>query len=156
MTARIDPYFSTPIARPEWGSADPDGPYWEGLLEGKLLLQRCKSCATWQWGPEIICHACRSFDLAYMEVAAVGRIYSYQRVWHAVPPVNPDQVPYIIVLVELSDPDGLRVVGNLVGDPLQAVEIGQPVEAVFEHHDDHAEGPYVLIQWKFKGAKTDV
>jgi len=54
--------------------------------------------------------------------------------------------PYIIVLVEL-DGVGVRMVGNLLGDPAQKIEIGAAVVAVFEPHDD-AEPPYTLVQWK--------
>jgi hypothetical protein len=39
------------------------------------------------------------------------------------------------------------MVGNLLGDPMQAVEIGAAVEAVFEPHDD-ATPPFTLVQWR--------
>ena len=26
-----------------------DKPYWDGLLEGKILVQRCGDCGNWQW-----------------------------------------------------------------------------------------------------------
>jgi hypothetical protein len=41
----------------------------------------------------------------------------------------------------------VRMVGNLLGGPAQAVEIGAPVEAVFESHDD-ATPPFTLVQWR--------
>ena len=37
-----------------------DKPYWDGLLENKIMVQRCADCGTWQWGPEWICHNCNS------------------------------------------------------------------------------------------------
>jgi uncharacterized OB-fold protein len=49
------------------------------------------------------------------------------------------------VLVELPDANNLRIAGNLLGDPHQEVEIGAPVEAVFE---DHKERGYTLLQWR--------
>jgi hypothetical protein len=39
------------------------------------------------------------------------------------------------------------MVGNLLGDPLQAFAIGDEVEAEFEAHDD-ADPPYALAQWR--------
>ena len=48
-----------------------------------------------------------------------------------------------MVLVELPDAGGVRVLGNLVGDPTQPVSVGLAVDAVFEHHDG-----YTLIQWR--------
>lgn len=124
-----------------------DAPFWQGLAEERLLLQRCRGCHRFQWGPEWICHRCLTFDLAYVEVAAEGVIYSYQRVWHPVHPALAEQGPYVIVLVELPAADNVRLVGNLLGDPRAAVPIGAAVRGVFEHHRDGAE-PYTLLQWR--------
>lgn len=124
-----------------------DAPFWAGLADDRLLLQRCSRCRGWQWGPEWICHRCHSFDLAFEAVAPVGRIHSYERVWHPVHSALKDQGPYVIVLVELPQADNVRVVGNLVGDPTAAVAIGSPVTGVFEHHAD-ANPPFTLLQWR--------
>jgi len=120
-----------------------DAPYWEGTRAEKLLLQRCESCRRFQWGPEWICHRCRSFDLTFDEVEPTGIVYSWQRVWHPVHPALTDAVPYVILLVELPHADGVRVVGNLFGDPHETVTIGAPVSAVFEHHESHS-----LVHWR--------
>ena len=127
-----------------------DAPYWEAAAEGRLVVQRCKSCGTYQWGPEWMCHACCSEDLEFVEIPPLGRIYSYERVWHPVHPALNDQGPYIIVLVELPGRDGARMVGNLLGNPQQEVTIGAEVEAVFEQHED-ADPPFTLVQWRTKG-----
>ena len=124
-----------------------DAPYWEGLAEDRLVLQRCNACGGWQWGPEWICHRCRSFDVGWQPTEARGVIYSHERVWHPVHPALREQGPFVIVLVELPQCDGVRVVGNLVGDPMQDLVIGAEVEGVFEHHRDH-DPPYTLLQWQ--------
>ena len=124
------------------------GPFWEAARENRLLVQRCGACGTWQWGPEWCCHACRSFDVGWAEVAPRGRIYSWERNYHPVHPSLRGRDPYIVVLVELSDAGNVRMVGNLLGDSMQDVRIGAEVEAVFEHHDE-AEPPYTLVQWRY-------
>lgn len=132
----------------------PDGldePFWSGLQREELLLQRCQTCHTWQWGPEWLCHRCRSFDLAFEPVAAEGVIYSHQRVWHPVHGALADQGPYVIVLVALAQADDVRLVGNLLGDPLQPLEIGTAVVGVFEHHHS-AEPAFTLLQWRVSSA----
>ncbi len=123
-----------------------DEPFWSGLREECLRLQFCEACSRYQWGPEWICHRCCAFDLSFRPVEAVGRIYSYERVWHPVHRALADFGPYIVVLVELPHADGARLVGNLLGDARQSVIIGQPVHGVFEHHHD-AEPAYTLLQW---------
>lgn len=122
-------------------------PYWEGLKAGRVVVQRCRGCGEWQWGPEWICHACHSFDLGWEEVEPRGRIYSWERVWHPVQPILKEAVPYVVVLVELDAPPSVRLIGNLLGDPLQPVVIGDPVVGAFEHHPDTAP-PYSLLQWR--------
>lgn len=124
-----------------------DRPFWDGLRQERLLLQRCRACHRFQWGPEWICHRCQNFDLAYIEVPPEGRVYSYQRVWHPVHPALRTQGPYLIALIEIPHADNVRMVGNLLGDPRQPVAIGAEVEGVFEQHAE-AEPPFALLQWR--------
>lgn len=129
-----------------WAAPAADGldvPYWEATRRGELVVQRCVDCRVFQWGPEWICHRCHSFDLAFEQVEPVGRIYSWERSWHPVHPALTGNGPYLVVLVELPGAGGVRMVGNLLGDPLQTVRIGDVVEAVFEHHAE-----YSLVQWQ--------
>lgn len=124
-----------------------DAPYWQGLREEKILLQRCADCRQWQWGPEWICHHCLSESVNFEAVVGEGRIYSYERVWHPVHPALKAQGPYLVVLVEIPAAGNVRVVGNLLGDPEARVEIGAEVMAVFEHHRE-AEPAFTLLQWQ--------
>lgn len=123
-----------------------DAPYWEGALAHQLRVQRCAACRAWRWGPEWICHACRSFECEWIAVEPIGRIYSWERVWHSVHPALGEASPYVIVLVELPQAGGVRMIGNLVGDPRQTIAIGAKVRAVFEDHPE-AKPPYALVQW---------
>ncbi len=128
----------------------PDGlaaEYWEANRRHELVVQRCTACKGWQWGPEFICYRCHSDQLTYERVSAGGRIYSWERCWYPVHPVLQKGVPYLVVLVELSGADNVRMVGNLLGNPLQDVAIGAEVEAVFEDHND-ADPPFTLVQWQ--------
>jgi len=104
-----------------------DKPYWEGTRRGVLMVQRCKACGTFRWGPEWMCHKCLSFETDWHEVSGRGRIYSWERPWHPVHPALKDQGPYIAVLVELPDAGNVRMLGNLLGDPRQDVKIGAEV-----------------------------
>ena len=128
-----------------------DLPYWEGAREHELRVQRCSDCGTHQWGPEWMCHACQSFDVEWVAVKPTARIYSWQRVYHPVHPALADHGPYIVVLVELPHADNLRMLGNLLGDPMQEIVIGSDVEAFFEDHDDGSP-PFTLVQWHVSAA----
>lgn len=134
--------------------AEPDGlsaPHWAALRRNELSIQCCKKCSTWQWGPEWICHACHSFDVAWKPVRPEGRIYSWTRVWHPTHDALANHGPYIVVVVELPHAGNVRVIGNLVGDVHQQVSIGAAVTGVFEHHNE-ADPAHSLLQWKVSGA----
>lgn len=147
MTGAATTYFPEGLPIPVSEADGLSAPFWKGLIEGRLLVQRCHHCSTFQFGPEWICHACHEFDPGWVEVRAEGTIFSWERAWHPSHPAVRDDVPYIAILVELRDTGGVRLVGNLLGDPKQAVHIGAKVEGVFEQHPD-ADPPYGLLQWR--------
>jgi uncharacterized protein len=137
--------------------AEPDGlsaPYWGGLRQGQLLVQRCSHCGTFQFGPEWLCHRCHAFDPDWTEIEPRGRIFSWERVWHPSHAVLRAHGPYLAVVVELPQAGSVRMVGNLLGDPMQKVAIGARVEGVFEHHSD-PDRPYSLLHWRVLKEERD-
>jgi uncharacterized OB-fold protein len=132
-----------PVPEPNGLSA----PYWEGLKREVLMVQRNARTGVWQWPPQWIAYDDQTFDVEWVAVEPRGVIYSWTRVWHPVHPALASACPYIVVVVELPHAGGVRMLGNLLGDPRQEVVIGAPVECVFEHHPD-AEPPYTLAQWR--------
>jgi hypothetical protein len=125
-----------------------DAPYWEAASQHRLVAQRCRSCRRWQWGPEWLCHRCHSFEVAFEAPPGPAVIYSWERPWHPVHPVLATHGPYIVALVELPEADGIRMVGNLVGDPTVAVSVGAEVVPHFEDHLDD-DPPFTLVHWRF-------
>ena len=141
--AYLPPGLPVPVPERDGLSA----PYWEGLREGVLKIQRNRATGVWQWPPQWIAHDTQSFDVEWVETQPNGRIYSWTRVWHPVHPALRDAGPYIVVVVELPQAGGVRLLGNLLGDPRQAVQIGAAVDGMFEHHLD-AQPAYSLLQWR--------
>ncbi len=121
-------------------------PFWDGLRENRLRVQRCAQCQTWQFGPEWICHRCHAFDPAWVDVPPRGVIHSWERVWHPSQAALKNHGPYLVVLVELPEAGGVRLLGNLLGDAMQDVRIGAPATGVFEPHDQPF--PHTLLQWQ--------
>jgi uncharacterized OB-fold protein len=139
----LPPGLPIPVPEPDGLSA----PYWSGLREGRLRVQRCDHCGTWQFGPEWLCHGCLAFDPAWQDVTPRSHIYSWERVWHPSHAALERHGPYLVVLVELRHAGNVRMVGNLLGDPMQDVAICAEVEGVYEHHPE-ANPPYSLLQWR--------
>tara|TARA_Y100000768_G_scaffold388740_1_gene386688 strand:- start:65 stop:331 length:267 start_codon:yes stop_codon:yes gene_type:complete len=85
-------------------------------------------------------------SLDWVTVDPVGQIYSWQRPHHPVHSALADRGPYIVVLVELPHASNIRMVGNLLGDSMQEIEIGASVSVVFE--DREGDPDFTLVQWE--------
>lgn len=117
------------IKRTPPGISDDTRFFWDGLKEGKLLIQHCKSCDKLQHPPGPVCSNCQSFDLDSVESTGKGSLYSFV-VMHY-PEVPPFEYPNPIGLVELDE--GTRIIAGLV--ECDHIEIGQPLELVINTFD---------------------
>jgi uncharacterized OB-fold protein len=129
-----------------WGPAADglDRPYWDGLVDGELRLQRCTECREWIWGPQSVCAGCYGFDIGWESVEPVGTIYSWSRSWYPYISELGDELPYISVLVELPQAGGRRLLGMLIGDPQQTPRIGERVVGTIQRRPDE---PWPLLRW---------
>ena len=113
--------------------------FWDGVREGKLLIQRCL-CGKLRHPPGPMCPACRSLEWEAVEACGRGTVYSYVVAHH--PAIPPFEYPNAIVLVQLDE--GIRVVSNLVGVEPDEIEIGMAVRARF----DEVEPGRKLLQFE--------
>ena len=98
-------------------------PYYAGLLERRLLVNRCQACGRW---PQPLCPRCWSTDITASEVSGRGTIH-LAIFLHQGPGVDP-QNPYPVVTVELEEQRGLRFTSTIVDCPKGGLVIGLPVE----------------------------
>jgi uncharacterized OB-fold protein len=118
------PRLPAPAITPE------TAPFWEGLEQGELRLQRCQSCGRFRHHPRPMCPACHSLEREWVPVSGRGTVYSYTRVEHQAHPALGDRMPYTILLIELAE--GIRIVSSPAGIPDVELRIGLPVRAIFE------------------------
>jgi uncharacterized OB-fold protein len=116
--------------------------FFDAARSGEVAIRMCNGCDAVLHMPRAYCHYCGSWDGRWQTVAGRGTVYSWTVVEHRVHPAFP--VPYTILLVELDDLPGTRLMGHLAGAP--AVSVGQRVEAWFETLDE--DGAVVLPQWR--------
>ena len=57
-------------------------PYWDGLNEGRLLLQQCAACRRIRHYPRPVCDACYSMDVTWIEASGRGRVHSWTVAHH--------------------------------------------------------------------------
>lgn len=124
-----------------------DQPYFDGLNDERLVIQRCHSCETWIWGPEHVCYNCLAWDPSWVEVEPRGRIYAWTRVWSPGFVSLRPATPYLAALVELPHAGNVRMIGNLLGDRMQEVKIGDEVVGEYEHHQAF-DYKYSLLHWR--------
>jgi len=92
--------------------------YNEALKQNKLLGLKCRSCGAVTVPPKMVCRQCTSLDMEITELKGTGEIRTFTTVYVA-SEGREDEVPYIIVLVELDE--GPWIMGNLGEiDPTQA------------------------------------
>jgi uncharacterized OB-fold protein len=106
--------------------------YWEAARAHELRLQRCEQCGRWNHFPSPICPKCGSRRLRWTPTGGRGTIHTYVVVHHAVIRGFEDRVPYTVAWIELDEQPGLRVLSDIVDCPPERVQIGMPVEVVFE------------------------
>jgi hypothetical protein len=120
-----------------------DAPFWEAAREGRLVVQRCTGCSSAYWPATERCGACDGGALDWVEVPAVGRVWSFA-VYHRVFDPRLDvKLPYVVVAVELDA--GVCLPGRFVGAP-DALIVGAEVEASFVELEEGLTAPV----WRLK------
>lgn len=107
--------------------------YYEGLLNRKLILNRCNDCGTWHAEPlRAICGNCLSWNICHEPVTGQGVVYMLTLL-HQGPVVQgvTYDPPLPLAVVELDEQKGLRVSGKLVGIPADLSTIGKRVRLVW-------------------------
>jgi hypothetical protein len=118
-------------------------PFWQAARERKLLLQRCRACGAHVFYPRSICPHCHQLDLEWVEASGRGEIYSYTVARRPAGPAFAEEVPYVLVLVDLDE--GPRMLSNLRVPDVESVRIGQRVHADFEAINDDVTLPVFTI-----------
>ena len=142
---------ASPVMRPQ---VSPDTAFfWAGTAAGELRIQRCGKCGALRHPPGPMCPRCGEpqrppgGEGGYAVAAGTGEVYSY--VVHHHPPVPGKTLPFVVALVEL--PEGVRMVGELLGVRPDQVRVGLPVRAEFVRVDDEL----TLPAWRPAGAPGD-
>ena len=114
--------MTQPIPHPD----ELSGPYWEGLKRGVLMIQSCGDCGTLRHYPRLLCGECYSLAVTWVEVSGRGTIHSWTIAHHAFLPSLKEDLPYVLVVVDLEA--GVRALGRLTGVLDTDIQIGLPVQ----------------------------
>jgi uncharacterized OB-fold protein len=121
-------------------------PYWDGLKNRELRLQKCDGCSHVWYPPSPLCPRCWSRKYSWSRLSGRGRVNSWvvfhQSYFHG----YDDELPYNVAEVELEE--GPRLLTNLVGVKNDEIRAGMPVEIVF----DDVTGEITLAKFKPRAA----
>jgi uncharacterized OB-fold protein len=103
-------------------------PYWDAIRAGRLSIQHCDDCGEHVFYPRLICPACMSDRLSWIDVSGRGEVYSFTIV-RRTGPGHKSMVPYVVTLITLEE--GPRMMSWLRTGDLDAIRIGMPVKLGF-------------------------
>jgi uncharacterized OB-fold protein len=117
-----------------------DRPYWEGAKEGRLVLQRCLGCGLFSAQPRTVCPRCHRDSFGWAEVSGRGRIHSYTIVHQTTIAGFQEELPYVVVHVQIDEEPTCYLTANLVVDERdrERLTIDLPVVVQFENRGDVA------------------
>ena len=113
---------------------DQDRPYWDGAKEHRLVLQRCTGCGLYSARPRVICPQCHKEAFEWSQVSGKGKIHSYTIAYQSTAPGFQDEVPYVVVHVQIDEEPTCYISTNLLIDPSEydRLTIDLPVVVAFE------------------------
>jgi uncharacterized protein len=119
-----------PLPVPDETSA----PYWAATAKHVLTVARCGRCGTLTLPLDVVCTACGSTEPAYEFTPVSGRavIRSWTVVRQAFLPGFDQELPFVLVDVELAEQADLRIIGRLLDGVEPELRIGAEVRVAFE------------------------
>ncbi len=119
-----------PVPVPDESSA----PFWSAAAEHVLTVARCGRCGQLTMPPDVVCPHCRSSDpgFEFTPVSGRGIVRSWTVVRQALLPGFEDDLPFVLVDVELVEQKDLRLIGRLLDGVGVDLHFGDAVAVAFE------------------------
>lgn len=108
--------------------------FWTGGAAGELRLKRCQDCSSFIHPPKPFCRACLSENVKPEAVAGTGIVDTFtvnHQKW--LPGL---ETPFVIARVAIDGAPGVYLTTNIVGCPVEAVDIGDCVRVTFEQQGE--------------------
>ena len=121
-----------------------DRAFWEGAKRHELMAYKCLNCGTFYY-PAVHCVSCNDPKMEWVKVSGKGSIYTfviYHQLYH---PGWKGDIPYNVAWIKLEE--GPLLLSNIVECKNEDIEIGMPVEVMFEDVTEEVSLP------KFRPAK---
>ncbi|OMB94493.1 Zn-ribbon domain-containing OB-fold protein [Mycobacterium colombiense] len=113
---------------------DTSAPYWSAAADHVLTVARCARCGRFSVPPDMVCPHCHSTDpgFEFTPVSGRGVVRSWTVVRQAFLPGFDDDIPFVLVDVELVEQAELRLIGRLLDGVDAPLRVGDAVTVGFE------------------------
>lgn len=109
-------------------------PYWEAAARHELTAARCARCRAFAIPPDAVCPHCHTTEprFRFEPLSGRGVVCSWTVARQSFLPGFDDDLPFVLVDVELDDQPDLRMIGRLLDGPEAPLRVGDPVVVAFE------------------------
>jgi uncharacterized OB-fold protein len=90
-----------------------NAPFWSGLVQGEVRVQKCGACGVHQYPPESFCYECGAQDPSWVAVRGEGEVYSFIVVHQQYHEAFRDFLPYTVAIVQMDE--GPRMLCTMLG-----------------------------------------
>ncbi|MCZ6874075.1 MAG: OB-fold domain-containing protein [bacterium] len=111
-----------------------NAPFWEGLIEGEVRLQKCATCGAHQYPAESFCYECGAQDLSWTKVSGEGTVYSFIVVHQSYHKAFKAFLPYTVAIVQMDD--GPRMLSAML-EQEKPIKIGDRVRPCIRKVNNH-------------------
>ncbi|OBI97567.1 thiolase C-terminal domain-containing protein [Mycobacterium asiaticum] len=126
--------MSTAPGRPLPLVTDENEFFWTAGADGTLRFQECRACAALIHPPAPVCRYCRSRNMGVRDVSGKATLAGFTVNHRFSLPGMP--APYVVAQVAIVEDPRIRLTTNIIEADWEQLQLGQPVEVVFEHIED--------------------
>lgn len=126
--------MTTASTRPLPVSDAQSAAFWEAAAAHVLTLARCSACGMFVHPPDIVCPHCgtTSPNVVFSPVSGGGVVRSWTVMRQSFLPGFDDDLPFVLVDVELDEQSELRLIGRLLDGVAAPVRAGARVSVAWE------------------------
>jgi len=122
--------------------------FWEGTRQSEIRLPWCQDCHQFHFYYSWLCPHCHSPNIEWHKLTSQPRLFTWTCARRNMAPLFTICGPYICALVAYDEAPTCYLTANLVECQPEDLQIGMPLEAVFQKIDDKITMPL------FKPAKN--
>jgi uncharacterized OB-fold protein len=112
---------------------DLDLPFWRACVDKQFLVHRCEVCQRAYW-PASCCIDHGAAPMRWMPASGRGVVHTFTVYHHAFDRASANRLPYVIAVITLDEGPFFHT--DIVECDPDDVEVGMPVEVVYERVDE--------------------